>query len=62
MATDNIKLEEATEIIGAHCGLLIPYEGYEGGTVVGDFGNKIVVRLINGKEIVKYRDEIIIYD
>ena len=32
------------------------------GTVVGDFGNKIVVRLSSGKEVVEYRDEVIIYD
>lgn len=54
--------EEVTEIIGAHCSLLVPYKGYTEGTVVGDYGNKIVVRLSNGKEIAEYRDEVIIYD
>ena len=49
-------------IIGAHCTLLTPYKGYSEGTVVGDFGNKIVVRLSSGKEVVEYRDEVIIYD
>ena len=38
------------------------YKGYTEGTVVGDYGNKIVVRLSNGKEIAEYRDEVIIYD
>ena len=47
---------------GAHCTLLTPYKGYSEGTVVGDFGNKIVVRLSSGKEVVEYRDEVIIYD
>ena len=46
------ELEEVTEIIGAHCSLLVPYKGYTEGTVVGDYGNKIV----------EYRDEVIIYD
>ena len=30
--------------------------------VVGDYGNEIVVRLTNGKEVVEYRDEVLIYD
>ena len=53
------EYEEDSEIIGAHCTLLTPYKGYTEGTVVGDFGNKIVVRLSSGKEVVEYRDEVI---
>lgn len=56
------EYEKDSEIIGAHCTLLTPYKGYTEGTVVGDFGNKIVVRLSSGKEVVEYRDEVIIYD
>ena len=56
------EYEEDSEIIGAHCTPLTPYKGYTEGTVVGDFGNKIVVRLNSGKEVVEYRDEVIIYD
>ena len=56
------EYEEDSEIIGAHCNLLTPYKGYTEGTVVGDFGNKVVVRLSSGKEVVEYRDEVIIYD
>lgn len=56
------EYEEDSEIIGAHCTLLTSYKGYTEGTVVGDFGNKIVVRLNSGKEVVEYRDEVIIYD
>lgn len=37
------EYEKDSEIIGAHCTLLTPYKGYSEGTVVGDFGNKIVV-------------------
>ena len=56
------EYEKDSEIIGAHCTLLTPYKGYTEGTVVGDFGNKIVVRLNSGKEVVEDSDEVIIYD
>lgn len=32
------------------------------GTIVGDYGNTVVVRLTSGKEIVEFRDEVIIYN
>lgn len=54
--------EQATEIIGCSCTLLTPYKGYTEGEVVGDYGSEIVVRLNNGKEVVEYRDEVLIYD
>lgn len=54
--------EEESEIIGLSCTLLTPYKGYTEGTIVGDYGSKIIVRLTSGKEIVEYRDEVIIYD
>lgn len=54
--------EESTEIIGAYCSLVVPYNGYSDGTVVGDYGIELVVHLTNGKEIVVYRDEVIIHD
>lgn len=54
--------EEASDIIGLPCTLLTPYNGYTDGTIVGDFGIQIVVRLTNGKEIVEYRDEVIIHE
>lgn len=56
------EYEEQTEIIGARCTLHEAYKGYTEGTVVGNFGLRIVVRLDNGKEIVEYRDEVTIYD
>ena len=43
--------EEPSDIIGLHCTLLNPYKGYTEGTIVGDYGNTIVVRLTSGKEI-----------
>ncbi len=55
-------LEEATEVVGCSCTLLIPYKGYTEGIVVGDYGIEIVVRLTSGKEIVEYRDDVLIYD
>ena len=54
--------EEMSDIIGSPCSLLNPYSGYTEGTVVGDYGIEIVVRLDNGKEVVEYRDEVTIYD
>lgn len=54
--------EQASDIIGCFCTLLNPYKGYTDGEVVGDFGNEIVVRLTSGKEVVEYRDEVIIYN
>ena len=56
------EYEKDSEIIGAHCTLLTPYKGYSEGTVVGDFGNKIVVRLSSGKAAVDYPAEVILYD
>ena len=38
------------------------YKGYTEGTIVVDFGLRVVVQLYNGKEIVDYRDELTIYD
>lgn len=54
--------EEDSEIIGLSCTLLTPYRGYTEGTIVGDYGNTIIVRLTSGKEIEEYRDEVIIND
>lgn len=54
--------EEDSEIIGLPCKLLTPYRGYTEGTIVGDYGNTVIVRLTSGKEIEEYRDEVIIND
>ena len=57
--------EQDTDIISEFlslCTLLTPYKGHTEGEVVGDYGNEIVVRLTNGKEVVEYRDEVLIYD
>ena len=56
------EYEESTEIFGSYCSLVVPYRGCSDGTVVGDYGIELVVRLNNGKEIIVYRDEVIIYD
>mgnify|MGYP000195267702 CR=1 len=53
--------EEPTDIIGLHYTLLTSYKDYTEGTIVGDYGNTIVVCLDCGKEVVEYRDEVIIY-
>lgn len=54
--------EELSDIIGKSCTLLNPYKGYTEGTVVGDYGDRIIVSLTSGKEISEYRDEVIIYE
>lgn len=54
--------EESTEIIDSYCSLVVPYRGCSDGTVVGDYGTELVIHLNNGKEIVVYRDEVIICD
>ena len=56
------EYEEDSDIIGLSCTLLNPYKGYMEGTIVGDYGTTIVVRLESGKEISEYRDEVIIHD
>ena len=43
--------EEQSDIIGKSCTLLNPYKGYTEGTVVGDYGDRIIVSLTSGKEI-----------
>lgn len=50
--------EDPNSIIGFRCILSTPYKGYTEGTIVGDYGNTIVVRLDSGKEISQYRDEV----
>jgi len=56
------EYEDTSGIIGSPCTLLNPYKGYTEGTVVGAYGHEIVVRLNNGKEVVEFRDEVLIYD
>ena len=56
------EYEEDSDIIGLSCTLLNPYKGYTEGTIVGNYGNTIVVRLESCKEISEYRDEVIIHD
>ena len=52
------EYEEKSDIIGSPCSLMNPYKGY----TEGDYGNTVVVRLTSGKEIVEFRDEVIIYN
>lgn len=54
--------EDQSDILGLSCTLLTPYKGYTEGTVIGDYGIRIVVQLDNGKEVVEYRDEVIIHN
>ena len=56
------EYEESTEIMGSYCSLVIPYEGCSNVTMVGDLGIELVVHPTNRKEIVVYRDKVIIDD
>lgn len=55
-------IEEQSDIIGKSCTLLNPYKGYTEGTIVGDYGDRIIVSLTSGKEISEYLDEVIIHE
>lgn len=54
--------DETESIVGCFCTLLYPHRGQTEGTVVEDMGTEVVVKLVNGKEVVEYRDEILIND
>lgn len=56
------EYDEFTDIVGCCCTLLIPYRGRTEGYVVADYGNDIVVKLHNGKEIVERREDVLVYD
>lgn len=56
------EYDEFTDIVGCSCTLLIPNKGRTEGYVVADYGNDIVVKLHNGKEIVERRDDVLVYD
>ena len=62
--TDLIKFSDMdnSEIVGCSCSLLMPVSGYGEGVVVEDYGTEVLVRLSNGKEVVEYRDEIMLID
>jgi len=54
--------DEMESIVGCNCTLLYPRRGQTEGVVVEDYGTEVVVKLLNGKEVIEYRDEIHIFD
>lgn len=56
------EYDEFTDIVGCSCTLLIPCRGRTEGYIVADYGNDIVVKLRNGKEIVERREDVLVYD
>lgn len=54
--------ENASEITGCFCTLVLAYKGHREGRVVQDYGTSLIVELTNGKEIEVFRDEIILED
>lgn len=55
-----IDMEQLEGIVGCFCTLLYPRKGQTEGTVVEDLGSEVVIQLINGKEVVEYKDDIVI--
>ena len=60
MAT--IDMEQLDGVVGCFCTLLYPRRGQTEGTIVEDMGNELLIQLINGKEVVEYRDDVVIYE
>ena len=57
-----IDFEDLEDIVGSFCTLLYPRRGQTEGTIVEDMGNELLIQLINGKEVVEYRDDVVIYE
>ena len=57
-----IDMEQLEGIVGCFCTLLYPRRGQTEGTIVEDMGNELLIQLINGKEVVEYRDDVVIYE
>ena len=55
-----MDLEEMDDIIGTPVNLIESYKGWGFGHIVGLCGDKYIIQLSNGKEIVAYRDEFVI--
>lgn len=57
-----IDFEQLESIVGCFCTLLYPRKGQTEGMVVEDLGNEFIVQLVNGKEVIEYKDDIVIND
>ena len=57
-----IDFKDLESIVGSFCTLLYPHKGQTEGTIVEDMGNELLIQLINGKEVVEYRDDVVIYE
>lgn len=55
-----IDFEQLEGIVGCFCTLLYPRKGQAEGTIVEDLGSEVIIQLNNGKEVVEYKDDIII--
>lgn len=56
----NYQERDSTE--GCFCTLLYPYRGQTEGTVIKDMGTEVLVQLINGKETIEDKNDVLIYD
>lgn len=57
-----IDYDELDGIVGCYCTLVCPYRGHSEGTVVAVYGQEVIVRLNNGKELTEYRSDVLIYE
>lgn len=57
-----IDFEQLESIVGSFCTLLYPRKGQTEGMVVEDLGYEVIVQLVNGKEVIEYKDDIVIND
>ena len=57
-----IDYDELDGIVGCYCTLVYPYRGHLEGTVIADYGQEVIVRLNNGKELTEYRSDVLIYE
>ena len=57
-----IDFDDLEGIVGSFCTSLYPHRGQTEGTIVEDMGNELLIQLINGKEVVEYRDDVVIYE
>lgn len=58
----SIDLELLESAVGCFCTLLYPRRGQTEGTIVEDWGNEVIIQLVNGKEVAEYKDDIVIFE
>lgn len=55
-----METEEFDDMVGCFCTLLYPRAGQTEGTIIEDLGYEVVVQLTNGKEVIEYKDDVVV--